>query len=166
MLVQCPNACMHTTIPTMMTWWVQGGKPLRFPPSVSWISRGESSSVNDVLIHSIFVSLISVSTGLVSDFTKNKYGMPRSYCLALISVMFFISQVVTGSINDIAHLWIASSLVGLAYGSVFSLSPTICLEWFGMRKYGFLPLFFFQVLNCYLDQRISLRTWVISYCHL
>lgn len=25
--------------------------------------------------------------------------------------------------------------MGLAYGSVFSLFPTVCLEWFGMRKF-------------------------------
>ena len=66
--------------------------------------------------------------------------MPRSYCLTLVAVMFFISQIVAGSINDIAHLWIASALLGLAYGSVFSLFPTVCLEWFGMRKCcGFSP---------------------------
>ena len=60
--------------------------------------------------------------------------MSRSYCLTLVAVLFFISQIVTVNINDIAHLWIASALVGLAYGSVYSLFPTLCLEWFGMRK--------------------------------
>ena len=146
MLVQCLNACMHTTIPTTMTWWGQGGKPSKSPPSVSWISQGESSSVNTVLIlSSILVPLISVCTGLVSDFMKNKYGMPRSYCLILVAVMFFISQVVTGSINDITHLWIASALVGLAYGSVCSLIPTVCLEWFGMRKWLWAPPIFSNI---------------------
>lgn len=79
-------------------------------------------------------NLISICIGLVSDFAKNKYGMPRSYCLVLVSVIFFISQITAGSVNDIAHLWIVSALLGLAYGSVFSLFPTVCLEWFGMRK--------------------------------
>jgi MFS family permease len=79
-------------------------------------------------------TLISVCTGLVSDFTKNKYGMPRSYCLVLVAVMFFVSQVAAGSVNDVTHLWIASALLGLAYGSIASLFPTVCLEWFGMRK--------------------------------
>ena len=60
--------------------------------------------------------------------------MPRSYCLVLVSVIFFISQVATASIDDITHLWIASALVGLAYGGAFSILPTVCLEWFGMRK--------------------------------
>ena len=74
--------------------------------------------------------------------------MPRSYCLTLVAVGFFISQVVTVSIDDIAHLWIASALLGLAYGSAFSLFPTVCLEWFGMRKCGL--LFFFSDIECYL----------------
>ena len=60
--------------------------------------------------------------------------MPRSYCLVLSAVLFLVSQVVASSIRNVAHMWIASALLGLAYGSVFSLSPTVCLEWFGMRK--------------------------------
>ena len=71
--------------------------------------------------------------GLVSDLGKNRFGMPRSYSLTLVSFFFFVSQVATASINDIQNLWIASSLLGLAHGSVFSLFPTVCLEWFGMR---------------------------------
>jgi len=91
--------------------------------------------------------------GLVSDFAKNKYGLPRSYCLVLVAVMFFISQVVTGSINDIGHLWIASALLGLAYGSAFSLFPTVCIEWFGMRKCCLLPSF--QVLLWLVTSSLS-----------
>ena len=67
--------------------------------------------------------------------------------------MFFISQVVTGSINDISHLWVASALLGLAYGSAFSLLPTVCLEWFGMRKCVLLPLF--KILNSFLSAHFS-----------
>ena len=115
-------------------------------------------------IFSFILSLYSFYTGLISDFTKNKYGMPRSYCLILVAVIFFISQVATSIINDIAHLWIASALVGLAYGSAFSLLPTVCVEWFGLRKCGLLSLF--KILNAVSYQRTSLRTWVTSLCHL
>ena len=55
----------------------------------------------------------------------------------LVAIMFLIFQVVAGSINDIAHLWIASALLALAYRSAFSQFPptlAVCLEWFGMRK--------------------------------
>lgn len=76
----------------------------------------------------------SSRTGLVSDFGKNKYDMPRSYSLVLVALFFFVSQVATATIDSIEHLWLASALLGLAHGSVFSLFPTVCLEWFGMRK--------------------------------
>ena len=81
--------------------------------------------------HPAFLTLSLI--GLVSDLGKNRFGMPRSYSLTLVSFFFFVSQVATASINDIQNLWIASSLLGLAHGSVFSLFPTVCLEWFGMR---------------------------------
>ncbi|KIJ96456.1 hypothetical protein K443DRAFT_107199 [Laccaria amethystina LaAM-08-1] len=82
--------------------------------------------------------------GLVSDLGKNRFGMPRSYSLVLVSSFCFVSQVATASIDDIRHLSIASSLLGLAHGSVFSLFPTVCLEWFGMphfsENWGYLSL--------------------------
>ena len=81
-----------------------------------------------------FYPLCSVCTGLLSDFTKSKYGMPHSYSLVLVAVIFFISQIATASINNITHLWITSALIGLAYGGAFSLLPTVCLKWFGLCK--------------------------------
>ncbi|CAA7269647.1 unnamed protein product [Cyclocybe aegerita] len=74
--------------------------------------------------------------GLVSDFAKNKFNMPRSYCLVIVATFFFVSQLATANIDRIAHLWIASALLGLAHGSVFSLFPTVCLEWFGMPHFS------------------------------
>ncbi|KAF9474613.1 MFS general substrate transporter [Pholiota conissans] len=82
--------------------------------------------------------------GVVSDFAKNKYDMPRSYCLVLVALFFFISQVVASTEDKIENLWVASALLGLAHGSVFSLFPTVCLEWFGMphfsENWGYLSL--------------------------
>ena len=68
--------------------------------------------------------------------------MPRSYSLVFVSFLFFISQVVAANEDRIDNLWITSTLLGLAYGSVFSLFPTVCMEWFGMRKNYFRPPFF------------------------
>lgn len=82
----------------------------------------------------LFRHINGIRTGLVSDFAKNKYEMPRSYCLVLVSLFFFISQVVAATEDRIENLWVASALLGLAHGSVFSLFPTVCLEWFGMRE--------------------------------
>ncbi|KAF8959541.1 MFS general substrate transporter [Flammula alnicola] len=82
--------------------------------------------------------------GLVSDFAKNRYDMPRSYSLVLVASFFFVSQVVAATEDHIENLWVASALLGLAHGSVFSLFPTVCLEWFGMphfsENWGYLSL--------------------------
>ena len=86
---------------------------------------------------------------MVSDFAKNKYGMPRSYCLVLVASILFISQVATGSIDDITHLWIASALLGTAYGAAFALVPTVCIEWFGMRKCFLSPHFLSNIEMLY-----------------
>jgi len=51
-----------------------------------------------------------------------------------VSSFFFISQVMAANVDDVRHLWMASAMLGLAHGSVFSLFPNVCLEWFGMRK--------------------------------
>lgn len=83
----------------------------------------------------IFLSAkICLSLGLISDWGKNRFGVPRSYSLMLVSFLFFISQLATAFIDDIKNLWIASTLLGFAYGSLWSLFVTVCLEWFGMRE--------------------------------
>lgn len=88
------------------------------------------------------VSTISVSNflgriviGIISDYTKHTYSLPRSYSLTLVSLIFFLSQLVIISVTSISSLWIASLLLGLAYGSMFSIFPNVCMEWFGMREY-------------------------------
>ena len=73
--------------------------------------------------------------GLISDLMKNKYKLPRSYLLAPIATLFFISQLILATVGNITQLWIASLLLGLAHGSLYSLYPTLCLEWFGMGTY-------------------------------
>ena len=36
--------------------------------------------------------------------------------------------------DDVTDLWKASLALGLAYGSMFGLFPTMTFEWFGMRE--------------------------------
>ena len=61
--------------------------------------------------------------------------MPRSYAFILIASTLLVSQIVAANITDVSHLWIASSMVGLAHGSASLLVPAVCLEWFGMRVF-------------------------------
>ena len=102
-------------------------------------SIGKSNSKKSFYLGFLFIRFtffFSFShTGLISDFVKNTCNLPRSYLLVLIATLFFVSQLVSTRIADVSHLWITSSLVGLAHGSLYSLFPTVCLEWFGMRAY-------------------------------
>ena len=59
-----------------------------------------------------------------------------------IATLFFASQLLLATVDNVEQLWIASSLLGLAHGSLYSLYPTVCLEWFGMGTCTFFH-------NCY-----------------
>ncbi|KAF8075789.1 major facilitator superfamily domain-containing protein [Lyophyllum atratum] len=85
---------------------------------------------------SVLNCLSRIFIGLVTDYGKNRFGLPRSYSLVLVSSFFFISQVMAANVDDVRHLWMASAMLGLAHGSVFSLFPNVCLEWFGMPHFS------------------------------
>ena len=74
-----------------------------------------------------------ISIGIFTDFVRNRIGIPRAYCISLVAIFFFISQLVAMSIVDVKELWKASLLVGFSYGAMFGLFPTITIDWFGMR---------------------------------
>ncbi|KAH6890095.1 hypothetical protein BKA70DRAFT_1329013, partial [Coprinopsis sp. MPI-PUGE-AT-0042] len=75
---------------------------------------------------SVMNCLGRIIIGIISDFTKNRYELPRSYCLVLVAFVCF-------SAND---LWMASTVLGLGYGAAFSLFPTVCMEWFGLAHFS------------------------------
>ncbi|KAJ7916308.1 major facilitator superfamily domain-containing protein [Mycena leptocephala] len=82
--------------------------------------------------------------GLISDNIKNRFGFPRSYSLLIVSSLFFCSQLLAAQISEVTDLWKASALVGLAYGTIFGLFPTVCIEFFGLshfsENWGYLSL--------------------------
>ncbi|KAJ7074054.1 major facilitator superfamily domain-containing protein [Mycena amicta] len=82
--------------------------------------------------------------GLISDNIKNRFGFPRSYSLLIVSTLFFSSQLLALQITAVEDLWKASVLVGLSYGTIFGLFPTVCIEFFGLshfsENWGFLSL--------------------------
>ena len=63
---------------------------------------------------------------------KNGLELPRSYCICVVAFLFVVSQVIATQVEEIEGLWYASALLGLAYGGVFGLFPTITIEWFGL----------------------------------
>ncbi|KAF9062604.1 major facilitator superfamily domain-containing protein [Rhodocollybia butyracea] len=95
------------------------------------------------------ISMISFSgrilIGLLSDFTKAHWNIPRSYLFVLVPLCVLASQILLAShINVVSELWKSSALLGLGYGMLFSLSTTIVTEWFGLAHFsetlGFLTL--------------------------
>ncbi|KAJ6451837.1 major facilitator superfamily domain-containing protein [Mycena vitilis] len=89
------------------------------------------------------VSTISVMSfsgriliGLISDNLKNRFGLPRSYSLLIVSSTFFCSQLLARQIVEVADLWKASALVGFAYGTVFGLFPAVSIEFFGLSHFS------------------------------
>ena len=77
----------------------------------------------------------SLSLGMTADFAKNQLQLPRSLCISLVAALFIISQLVVYKIDHVSDLWKGSALLGLAYGGMFGLFPTIVIEWFGLRGY-------------------------------
>ena len=61
--------------------------------------------------------------------------------------------------NDVADLWKASIALGLAYGGMYGLFPTIAIEWFGIGGWYFnvYAINMLKSLTIY-SQRTFLRT--------
>lgn len=79
-------------------------------------------------------SLMPTCPGLGADAMKNQLGKPRSFCCCIVAVLFVISQYTVIKVGSVENLWYASALLGLAYGGVFGLFPTLVIEWFGLGK--------------------------------
>ncbi|KAH8115676.1 MFS general substrate transporter [Phellopilus nigrolimitatus] len=92
---------------------------------------------------SMQVSIISIAnclgrilSGVGADLVKNRLELPRTYCLCVVAVLFVLSQVLATHIENVESLWQASTLLGLAYGGMFGLYPTIVIEWFGLAHFS------------------------------
>ncbi|KAH8104557.1 MFS general substrate transporter [Cristinia sonorae] len=102
-------------------------------------------------LQALQVSTISVMNcsgriliGLIADVTKNYLRLPRSSCIIIVATLFVTSQVILYTTEDPESLWKASAALGIAYGALFGLFPTITIEWFGLphfsENWGFVSL--------------------------
>ncbi|KAJ3571673.1 hypothetical protein NP233_g3602 [Leucocoprinus birnbaumii] len=105
------------------------------------VAKWQTTQVSTISIMSFSGRLL---IGIVSDIAKNTLGLPRSYCLILVSIGICLSQVIAANIDKITSLWLSSSILGLSYGSLFSLFPQVCIDWFGLphfaENWGYLNL--------------------------
>lgn len=104
-------------------------------------SRWQAAQVSTLSLCN-FIGRILI--GLIADFTRFRLRLPRAYCFCIVSTLFVISQLSAIGVTDVAHLWKATALLGLAYGSLFGISPTIVIEWFGLshlsENWGYVSL--------------------------
>ncbi|KAF8550215.1 MFS general substrate transporter [Imleria badia] len=77
-----------------------------------------------------------VLIGLISDFAYVRLRLPRAYCLCIVSSLFIISQATAIIVSSVETLWVATLLLGLAYGSLFGCFAAIMIEWFGMAHFS------------------------------
>ncbi|KAG6330721.1 hypothetical protein ID866_8366, partial [Astraeus odoratus] len=82
--------------------------------------------------------------GLISDYTHTHLCLPRVYCLCIVSFLFVISQAFAIGVSSVDTLWLASALLGLAYGSLWGSLPAIMIEWFGLahlsENFGYISM--------------------------
>ncbi|KIK22453.1 hypothetical protein PISMIDRAFT_102363 [Pisolithus microcarpus 441] len=82
--------------------------------------------------------------GLISDFTRSQFQLPRAYSLCIVSSLFIISQAFAIGISSVGTLWMATAFLGFAYGSLFGCLPAIAIDWFGLahlsENLGYLSL--------------------------
>lgn len=52
----------------------------------------------------------------------------------LVSLLFLVSQLFAATVTEVGSLWMASMALGVAYGSLFGIYPTIAIELFGLSE--------------------------------
>jgi MFS family permease len=77
-----------------------------------------------------------VLAGIASDWAKSRFSIGRIWFLPIVACMFIISQLTALETTNVEHLWIVSTLLGFAYGSLFNVIPMLVLEWFGMAHFS------------------------------
>ncbi|XP_076929024.1 protein NUCLEAR FUSION DEFECTIVE 4-like [Bidens hawaiensis] len=100
---------------------------------------GESLDYSTVEIHAM-ISLWSIwnfigrfGGGYVSDFYLHRYGWGRPLFISFTQLAMIIGYLIIGSSGN---LYIGTVIVGVCYGSQWSLMPTISSEIFGVKHMG------------------------------
>ncbi|KAF8936216.1 major facilitator superfamily domain-containing protein [Dissophora ornata] len=110
------------------------------PPTAEELLRLQQLQNYHVSLISLCSCLGRFSVGLMSDLGKRGrgqwWGISRIGFMLYAGVCVWLGQTFGANVSDIGDLDKVSILVGLGYGSVFGVAPTIVSEWFGVSNFG------------------------------
>ncbi|KAF9437401.1 hypothetical protein BGZ76_000874 [Entomortierella beljakovae] len=110
------------------------------PPTEEELTRLQQLQNYHVSLISLCSCLGRFSVGLMSDLGKKGsgkwWGISRVGFLLYAGVCVWLGQTFGATVTNIDGLAKVSILVGLGYGSVFGVAPTIVSEWFGVSIFG------------------------------
>ncbi|CAG8480722.1 8291_t:CDS:2 [Ambispora gerdemannii] len=90
-----------------------------------------------VSLISVFSCIGRVSSGFISDLTKQTFNLRRIWFMLSASILLLSGQIIVGFFaTHLETLWIGSMLIGLGFGNLLGIAPTIASEWFGLRRFG------------------------------
>ncbi|CAG8519280.1 6345_t:CDS:2 [Ambispora leptoticha] len=90
-----------------------------------------------VSLISVFSCIGRISSGFTSDLFKQTFNLRRIWFLLSASILLLSGQIIVGFfITHLETLWIGSMIVGLGFGNLLGIAPTIASEWFGLRRFG------------------------------
>ncbi|TPX71129.1 hypothetical protein SpCBS45565_g01245 [Spizellomyces sp. 'palustris'] len=91
-------------------------------------------------LHVTLFSLCSfagrMGTGVLSDTFSSTLGVPRLLWTAVAALVMLCACALMASINTLNELVAGSVLVGLAFGSIWTSTPTQVAEFFGAHKFA------------------------------
>ncbi|CAO3564312.1 unnamed protein product [Mortierella alpina] len=110
------------------------------PPTKEELVRLQQLQNFHVSLISLCSCLGRISVGMMSDLGKRGsgqwWGIHRIGFLLYAGVCVWLGQTLGAGVHEIGDLTKVSLLVGLGYGSVFGVAPTIVSEWFGVTNFG------------------------------
>lgn len=116
------------------------------------IQRLQSLQVALISLFSFAGRLLS---GSISDILYTRLHLQRLWMVALSTFIMMCAHLsLIGTITNASHLWLVSSVIGIAYGLGFGVYPTIVCDTFGIahlsKNWGFVamsPVFSIYLFN-------------------
>ncbi|KAG0287400.1 hypothetical protein BGZ97_007103, partial [Linnemannia gamsii] len=110
------------------------------PPTDEDLTRLQQLQNYHVSLISLMSCIGRISVGMMSDLGKRGsgkwWGVNRVGFLLYAGFCVWLGQTFGSNVHDIGDLGRVSLFVGLGYGSVFGVAPTIVSEWFGVSNFG------------------------------